>query len=125
MPPFPERESSILAILKKKKPGIAEGLSVNIAFANKTPSAASVAAKANFESAVTNGGNVDLLGISTNGVMSNGPAAPVNNTSVLVDVFGDLGSTTNNGPLSDSGVVPGDASSGTAVVVNNDESLKK
>lgn len=29
MPPFPERESSILAILKKKKPGVAEGLPPN------------------------------------------------------------------------------------------------
>lgn len=30
MPPFPERESSILAILKKKKPGVAEGLPPNL-----------------------------------------------------------------------------------------------
>ncbi|KAK2712256.1 AP-2 complex subunit alpha-like isoform X1 [Artemia franciscana] len=74
MPPFPERESFILAILKKKKPGrMVEGepkeakapLPVAIMSQQKEP-----------------GATVDLLGLSSTPTTSNGAAS-------LVDVFGD------------------------------------
>ncbi|KAI5703090.1 hypothetical protein M8J76_015754 [Diaphorina citri] len=79
MPAFPERESSILAVLKKKKPGrvpeneIRESkspanLSQSPAPGTTQPPAPATAA-------------ADLLGLAT---------PPSNNTGVLVDVLGDL-----------------------------------
>jgi len=71
MPPFPERESSILAILKKKKPGrTVEPIDVN---ATKDSSAPTPALTSHTQAA---------------------PAAHQNGqTDLLVDVFGDMYST--------------------------------
>ncbi|GAB6027152.1 AP-2 complex subunit alpha [Chamberlinius hualienensis] len=89
MPPFPERDSSILAILKKKKPGrvpeneIKEHKAISSVVHSEqnqvTPPPPS-----------SNPPSVDLLGLSS--PPSSQPSAPIatNSTNVLVDVFGDL-----------------------------------
>ncbi|XP_047003184.1 AP-2 complex subunit alpha [Schistocerca americana] len=84
MPAFPERESSILAVLKKKKPGrvpeneVREGKSpaptVNNHQPETTPS----------QPNTTNNASADLLGLSTP------PASQPPATSYLLDVFGDM-----------------------------------
>ncbi|KAG1663189.1 AP-2 complex subunit alpha [Nymphon striatum] len=110
MPPFPERESSILASLKKKKPGHVE--TINSA-ESELPKPAAVMNT----TAVNNGnaGSADLLGISSN---SAAPAAPpANNASLLVDVFGDIGSSTPAAPIND-------AAPGSAIVKNEENSSK-
>lgn len=85
MPAFPERESSILAVLKKKKPGrvpeneIRESKSPapNTNHHVEAPSAISVAN--------VNNSSADLLGLSTP------PSSqPTSNTGVLLDVLGDI-----------------------------------
>jgi AP-2 complex subunit alpha len=83
MPPFPERESSILAILKKKKPGRAvEPIDVNAATKDTTTSAPQ-----SMESSRPHA--------------SAPPAQQNGQTDLLVDVFGDMYSnqsqTTGNG----------------------------
>nr|CAG4638245.1 EOG090X0109 [Cyclestheria hislopi] len=99
MPPFPERESSILAILKKKKPGrvpepgtVVEGAPKE----RKSPALASL----NNHSSHLNSSNqsADLLGLSSP------PASATNapNSTPLVDVLADVFSassppTINNG----------------------------
>lgn len=91
MPAFPERESSILAVLKKKKPGrvpeneIREGRSPNPAAlaANHNDSMSSHAKP----SAVSANASADLLGLST--PPASQPNAP-SNTGMLVDVLGDM-----------------------------------
>lgn len=89
MPAFPERESSILAVLKKKKPGrvpeneIREGRSPHPApTGNHTDAVAHMK-----QSAVSANASADLLGLST--PPANQPAAP-SNTGMLVDVLGDM-----------------------------------
>lgn len=86
MPAFPERESSILAVLKKKKPGrvpeneIRESKSPapNSNHHTEAPSAISAAS-------VSNNSSADLLGLSTP------PSSqPSSNTGVLLDVLGDI-----------------------------------
>lgn len=84
MPAFPERESSILAVLKKKKPGrvpeneIRESKSP-APNANHHPEAPVVAPAAG------NNTLADLLGLSTP------PSSqPTSNTGVLLDVLGDI-----------------------------------
>ncbi|KAF5271942.1 hypothetical protein FQA39_LY07959 [Lamprigera yunnana] len=80
MPSFPERESSIFAVLKKKKPGhvpeneIKEGKS-------PTPSS-NHAAEVNNTSSISG----DLLGLSTPPTTQ----PPSGNTGVLLDVLGDV-----------------------------------
>ncbi|CAH0561918.1 unnamed protein product [Brassicogethes aeneus] len=87
MPAFPERESSILAVLKKKKPG---RVPENEIKENKspTPVANNHTNDVNNSSAVSG----DLLGLSTP------PTSQPNsgNTGVLLDVLGDIYSTTTN-----------------------------
>ncbi|KAL1459862.1 hypothetical protein WDU94_011815 [Cyamophila willieti] len=83
MPAFPERESSILAVLKKKKPGrvpeneIRESRSPAVGGTNHSPAPVSQT-----NSTVNNSSAADLLGLAT-------PPSS-NNTGVLVDVLGDL-----------------------------------
>lgn len=84
MPAFPERESSILAVLKKKKPGrvpeneIRESKSPVVGGTNhavdhnNTP-----------QVGIANSSQADLLGLST-------PPAASSNTGTLIDVLGDL-----------------------------------
>ncbi|XP_035206160.1 AP-2 complex subunit alpha-2-like, partial [Stegodyphus dumicola] len=122
MPPFPERESSILAILKKKKPGVAEGL---------PPNAVTKEHPALFNHSVTNNVEVnntqpaattgDLLGIAGTPTNSQVPAAPTTN-DLLVDVFGDLASppaAASNASSPPTSLAPG------AVVISNEEGLYK
>lgn len=86
MPAFPERESSILAVLKKKKPGrvpeneIRESKSPapNTNHHTEPPPTAATTVTVNNSSA-------DLLGLSTP------PSSqPSSNTGVLLDVLGDI-----------------------------------
>lgn len=105
MPPFPERESSILAILKKKKPGVSDAISANYSSVtnkeNKAPSefdtgnnTATQALPTTTESATN-----DLLGLTTgptvlaSSTANLDPLAQQSNASLLVDVFGDISST--------------------------------
>ncbi|XP_054706198.1 AP-2 complex subunit alpha-2-like [Uloborus diversus] len=114
MPPFPERESSILAILKKKKPGVAEGLPPNAVtkehpalFNNNTTNSIEM----NNSQPATTG---DLLGIASSPTAPQPHAAPTTN-DLLVDVFGDLAPNTPSSPT----LAPG------AVVISNEEGLYK
>ncbi|XP_059481264.1 AP-2 complex subunit alpha isoform X2 [Neocloeon triangulifer] len=85
MPVFPERESSILAVLKKKKPG---RVPENEIREHKSPVPGATANHSEERSAaktVSANTSADLLGLSTP------PAAPAaGNTGVLVDMLGEL-----------------------------------
>jgi len=109
MPPFPERESSILAILKKKKPGMSESMSAS----SKAELKGSLSQYANESNA-----NV-LLDLNT----SPPPAGSQPHSSALLDIFGDTpqhGMMTNGSSTGSSAPVgPG------GVVVSNEEGLKK
>ncbi|XP_028136001.1 AP-2 complex subunit alpha [Diabrotica virgifera virgifera] len=94
MPAFPERESSILAVLKKKKPG---RVPENEIKDSKSPTPVSTHTN---DTNNTNSGSADLLGLSS-------PASSVPNsanTGVLLDVLGDIYSggkqANNNSSLS-------------------------
>ena len=106
MPSFPERESSILAVLKKKKPG---RVPENEIRESKSPmpgagGASSVGntnggsghhghhngGAASGVGAGAGGGVTDLLGLSTPTTGNNGTS------SQLIDVLGDIYSTTTN-----------------------------
>lgn len=104
MPPFPERESSILAILKKKKPGVTDTVSSTYSSnkENRAPNDydtgnnnATTAAQALPSDSATN----DLLGLSTGPTVTAtttsqasalDPLAQQSNANLLADVFGDL-----------------------------------
>lgn len=92
MPAFPERESSILAVLKKKKPGrvpeneIREGKS-------PAPITNHQNDQATAQPATVNNASADLLGLST--PPASQPAAP-SNTGVLLDMFGDIYNSSQN-----------------------------
>jgi len=84
MPSFPERESSILAVLKKKKPGRVPENEIRSVH-NSHNHQASESTTVSHVAAVSHaplGNSADLLGLST-------PPAP-SNTGVLVDVLGDI-----------------------------------
>lgn len=89
MPAFPERESSILAVLKKKKPGRVPE--------NETRDSKSPAPNANHHAeapvaaaGAVNNTSADLLGLSTP------PSSqPTSNTGVLLDVLGDIYNMSN------------------------------
>ncbi|XP_013773927.1 AP-2 complex subunit alpha-like [Limulus polyphemus] len=124
MPPFPERESSILAILKKKKPGMSEGVTGPLK-ENKHPAAVinntGVSYTKNSENAPSLAVSADLLGISSSlhqPTINSAPPASSNNTStnLLVDVFGETTSPTAGGAKS---------AIGDGIIVKNEESLKK
>ncbi|KAG9510209.1 AP-2 complex subunit alpha, partial [Fragariocoptes setiger] len=109
MPPFPERESSILAILKKKKPGVADG-APHVSHTNKELRAVTDEQTNNVDTLITNGNDPsDLLGLSS----SNTNAAPQSNASLLVDIFGNLPETPQGAPTS------------TTIVVTNEDGIKK
>lgn len=110
MPPFPERESSILAILKKKKPGISE----SGAPLKSSELKGSLASYMN-NSGTSNGtpGGADVL------LDFNSPAQAGGNASTLLDIFGDSPQTNGGG----GGPTPGSRPGG--VVVSNEEGLKK
>ncbi|CAH0771764.1 unnamed protein product [Bemisia tabaci] len=85
MPSFPERESSILAVLKKKKPG---RIPENEIRERKSPAPPSSYHQNSHATAHVNdnkNSSADLLGLST---------PPASNTGVLVDVLGDLYNST-------------------------------
>lgn len=88
MPAFPERESSILAVLKKKKPGrvpeneIREGKSPAPTTNHQTEQPPAPAP-------TTNNVSTDLLGLSTPPA-SQPSNSTTSNTGVLLDVFGDM-----------------------------------
>uniref|UniRef100_A0A6G4ZXE6 Putative vesicle coat complex ap-1 gamma subunit n=1 Tax=Rhipicephalus microplus TaxID=6941 RepID=A0A6G4ZXE6_RHIMP len=109
MPPFPERESSILAILKRKKPGMSEGINAsNKENLRAAPLLVDGAAPANGTTAPA---TMDLLGLSLDQTAPPAPAVSTNGTTAcLVDVFEDQSSG---------------AQGGTAVVVSSEEGLKK
>ncbi|XP_050076910.1 AP-2 complex subunit alpha [Anopheles maculipalpis] len=89
MPSFPERESSILAVLKKKKPGrVPENAEIRD---NKSPVPNSHNAHNNAQTNHTSSANnanasSDLLGLST---------PPASQSGTLIDVLGDIYSTAN------------------------------
>ncbi|KAK6626252.1 hypothetical protein RUM43_006559 [Polyplax serrata] len=95
MPAFPERESSILAVLKKRKPG---RVPENEIRENKSPIPATANHTSEYnntnQAAVTNN-QADLLGLST-------PPAPSSNTGTLIDVLGDLYAGSNNAQVNNS-----------------------
>uniref|UniRef100_A0A0K8V223 AP-2 complex subunit alpha n=2 Tax=Bactrocera latifrons TaxID=174628 RepID=A0A0K8V223_BACLA len=84
MPSFPERESSILAVLKKKKPG---RVPENEIRESKSPAPnAMTQNNVIVNHKVNSNANADLLGLST-------PPAGLNNTGgsgTLIDVLGDI-----------------------------------
>lgn len=87
MPVFPERESSILAVLKKKKPG---RVPENDIKEHKSPVPGAVNHSSQEERAPTKtsaAASADLLGLST--PPASQPAGP-GNTGVLVDMLGEL-----------------------------------
>ncbi|KAF6719841.1 AP-2 complex subunit alpha-2 [Oryzias melastigma] len=106
MPPFPERESSILAKLKKKKgPGAVsvtemedgkrEGGELN-GGGDRGPDATTMAAS----NASTPSPSADLLGIRSAAPVS---AAPTSAGSLLVDVFSEAGPAASSAAVNDEG----------------------
>lgn len=83
MPPFPERESSILAMLKKKKPGLSEKVKREV----NQKDGADLAKNGN--QVVTNGGHdADLLGLSSlNSPQDNHPLNSLHESSSPVSPF--------------------------------------
>ncbi|XP_050314814.1 AP-2 complex subunit alpha isoform X2 [Anthonomus grandis grandis] len=82
MPAFPERESSILAVLKKKKPGRVPEAEIK---ENKSPTPVTTANHNNESNISSN--QADLLGLSTPPTSQPHNAA---NTGNLLDVLGDI-----------------------------------
>uniref|UniRef100_U5EX15 AP-2 complex subunit alpha n=1 Tax=Corethrella appendiculata TaxID=1370023 RepID=U5EX15_9DIPT len=86
MPSFPERESSILAVLKKKKPGrVPENAEIRD---SKSPVPNQNNTQVNHTSANNSNATSDLLGLST-------PPALQSQQGTLIDVLSDIYSTTN------------------------------
>nr|CAG4647661.1 EOG090X0109 [Moina brachiata]SVE92845.1 EOG090X0109 [Moina brachiata] len=86
MPPFPERESSILAILKKKKPGRVAEPGGAVEGTTTTKERKSPAINASREpTAVAINQSADLLGLSSPSAAPSQTAAPL--VDVLADVF--------------------------------------
>lgn len=91
MPSFPERESSILAVLKKKKPGRVPENEIRPALTHSIPSSDTTTnhnSNTHASTVPANNAATDLLGLST-------PPASTN-VGVLLDVLGDNYSATNN-----------------------------
>lgn len=108
MPPFPERESSILAILKKKKPGMSETI---------TAPAKTGELKGSLASYMTDNNKDVLLDFNA----SPPPAGSSGNTSNLLDIFGDSQPSMSNGSSTTAAAPTGPG----GVVVSNEEGLKK
>lgn len=105
MPPFPERESSILAILKKKKPGLDEGVKP---MPTKGASSAAAAAFAN----ETANNSAVLLDFN-----ASPPPSGQASSAALLDIFGDAQPATNGTAAAPTG--PG------GVVVSNEEGCRR
>lgn len=101
MPSFPERESSILAVLKKKKPG---RVPENEIRESKSPAPGAVVPMQNNTAAqmnhkVNSNTNADLLGLSTppsNANLTNSTGGGGTLIDVLGDIYGSSNSTANN-----------------------------
>ena len=101
MPPFPERESSILAILKKKKPGRVpegaattdNGTATGVIKERKSPALSSLA---NHSAHNASNQSADLLGLSS--PPATGPSAGTQQGSSLVDVLDVFTATTSSSP---------------------------
>nr|XP_046911245.1 LOW QUALITY PROTEIN: AP-2 complex subunit alpha-like [Dermatophagoides farinae] len=110
MPPFPERESSILASLKKKKPGMTSDK------VKRSNFAASANASSNL--------STDLLGLNTTtnatGVDYPNTTQTQNNSNLLVDLFGD--STTTTAAPAANGINGGNVKD---VIHSNEECIQK
>lgn len=107
MPPFPERESNILAILKKKKPGMNEAA---------VPTKGDL--KGSLANYMTEANNSDvLLDLNTSP-----PPAGSQNTTSLLDIFGDTPLTSQTALSNGAGVA---AVATTNIMVSNEEGLKK
>ncbi|XP_077285236.1 adaptor protein complex 2, subunit alpha isoform X2 [Arctopsyche grandis] len=90
MPAFPERESSILAVLKKKKPGRVPDNEIRTSKSPHPPNSSGT--NNHNDSNNTSATNADLLGLST-------PPSSGNTTSGgLLDVLGDLYNRNNSTP---------------------------
>lgn len=118
MPPFPERESSILAILKKKKPGISESGTAPLKSSELKGSLASYMTNTgitNTGSGITNAGP----GSTNGGDVLLDFNSPAQTGGALLDIFGSTPQTNgaSGGPTAGTG--PG------GVVVSNEEGLKK
>lgn len=105
MPPFPERESSILAKLKKKKPTVADPTE-NKDHKMPAPQVSGGNDGPALQMPITPpaGGSADLLGLEAQ--PSAPAAASASSAAFLVDVFGDSAQPTSNG-LDPLGLTPG------------------
>lgn len=84
MPAFPERESSILAVLKRKKPGRVPENEIRES-KSPAPNANHHAEAPASATGTVNNTSADLLSLSTP------PSSqPTSNTGVLLDVLGDI-----------------------------------
>ncbi|XP_034977696.1 AP-2 complex subunit alpha-2 isoform X5 [Zootoca vivipara] len=89
MPPFPERESSILAKLKKKKgPNTVTDLEETKKERNSDVNGSTEATLVNASTVSTPSPSADLLGLGT-APTANSVPAPASSGSLLVDVFSD------------------------------------
>jgi AP-2 complex subunit alpha len=122
MPPFPERESSILAILKKKKPGMSEQLVTAVREPKSTDATGSAAPT------VRSNGATDLLGLNTSPPTS---ASGASGSALLVELFDNNGPVPSSTGISTLGkpaapLPPTSLSPVTGgVAVSNDEGLAK
>ncbi|XP_030620493.1 AP-2 complex subunit alpha-2 [Chanos chanos] len=98
MPPFPERESSILAKLKRKKgSGTVSDIEENRKERNTNVNGGVNHSSANTNAKVTSSSSTDLLGLGSNtAINSTPPPGPSTAASLLVDVFSE---TSPTGPL--------------------------
>lgn len=104
MPPFPERESSILAILKKKKPGVTDTIPSSYSSStnkeNRAPNDFDTGNNTATQALPSDSATNDLLGLSAGGTAPAGtspvqssaldPLSQQSNANLLADVFGDL-----------------------------------
>jgi AP-2 complex subunit alpha len=102
MPPFPERESSILAKLKKRRPDkLKEGLEPReskLGGTMPTDAINTYSKPAPVSAPEPSLATTDLLGLASSPTQPNAPAAPMNNTGLLVDVLGGFGGESSTDP---------------------------
>lgn len=119
MPPFAERESNILATLKKKKPGMtaADKLVRENSTGTKTAANSAIAKVAEMSN--------DLLGLSSSAPAP--VAAPPSNTNLLVDLFGDPVPDASAAPVNGNGLdmMAGGGGGAPTVIHSNEECLSK
>lgn len=117
MPPFTERESSILATLKKKKPGMTAP--EKAAKENNKNSSVSSAALVKDTSA-------DLLGLNTSAVAVGAASQSQTNSSLLVDLFGDsTASAVESNNVTTNGINGNAKDASVNIVHSNEECLEK